>query len=289
MRFLPAVVLFGACVSGTALAQADGDAAAADTGDKAPAAAPAEPTGEFQRVDERAPRPGTPLISNKLYPMQFRFEFSGMFDLSYADKYVDHIGGHAGVGFHIFDFLAVEGFGGYLAGGETGIVGNVRVDGRSAGLASGGAACANETCEPQLPDMYQTTWFAGANVQWSPIYGKISAVSEYDLNFQFYGKLGGGAEGIQRSLNNNQIDAATATIRPMFNYGLGLRLIPWKYVAIRAELTNYIGPSPNVQEHDSTDEGNCKEGYILSQGNQDSCLTDFSQNSMFQVGVSFLL
>ncbi|MDP2340381.1 MAG: outer membrane beta-barrel domain-containing protein [Deltaproteobacteria bacterium] len=242
---------------------------------------------EFQRVEERAPRAGTPLISNKLYPMQYRFELTGFFDISYADKYVDHLGGHAGVGFHLFDWLAFEGFGGYLVGDETGIVENVRLDGKSAGLASGNAACANDLCEPQLPDMYQTTWFAGANVQWSPIYGKLSAVSEYDLNFQFYGKLGGGAEGIQRL--QNDLSFSAPGVRPSLNYGLGVRLIPWKYMAIRAELTNYVGVNPNVEEHDVTDEGNCADGYILGQGNQESCLSDFSQNSMFQIGVSFLL
>lgn len=243
--------------------------------------------GDFQRVEERAPRPGTPLISNKLYPMAGRFEFTGNFDISYADKYVEHLGGHAGIGFHLFDWLAFEGFGGYLVGDETGIVENVRLDGRSAGLLSAGAQCANPTCEPQLPDMYQTTWFAGANVQWSPIYGKISAVSEYDLNFQFYGRLGGGAEGIHRLLNNDTYDADQ--IRPSLNYGLGLRLIPWKYVAIRAELVNYVGPNPNVQEHDTADESACSDGYTIGVGNKENCLIDFSQNSMFQIGVSFLL
>ena len=251
------------------------------------AATPAAGDGsDFQRVEERAPRAGTPLISNKLYPMQYRVEFTGFFDISYADKYVDHLGGHVGVGFHLFDWLALEGFGGYLAGDETGIVANVREDGKSddTQLCFGGGA---GPCNPQLPDMWQTTWFAGANVQWSPIYGKISAVSEYDLNFQLYGKIGGGAEGIQRVRKDNS--TGDASVRPSANYGIGVRLIPWKYIAIRAELTNYLGLNPNVEEHDATDEGNCGDGYILGQGNKESCLSDFSQNSMFQIGVSFLL
>lgn len=259
--------------------------------DDAPEGAGAEARGDdagadFQRIEARSARQGTPLIANKLYPMQYRLEFTGYFDISYADKYVDHLGGHASVGFHLFDWLAFEAFGGYLVGDETGIVGNVRNDGKSAGLVIGNT-CANELCEPQLPDMFQTTWMAGANAQWSPIYGKISAVSEYDLNFQFYGRLGGGAEGIQRILNDQS--TGPASVRASLNYGLGVRLIPWKYVAIRAELVNYIGINPNVEEHDVTDETNCSDGYILGQGNKESCLTDFSSNSMFQVGLSLLL
>src|SRR5688572_25513942 len=87
---------------------------------------------DFTRVEERAPRLGTPLIANKLYPMQFRFEITGFFDYSFNDKYVQHTGGSGGLTFHILDSLALEGFGGYLVGDETGIVGNVRNDGSSA-------------------------------------------------------------------------------------------------------------------------------------------------------------
>ncbi len=239
----------------------------------------------FQRTEERTPRAGTPLIANKLYPMQGRFEFSGMFDLSFGDKYTEHLGGHAAVGYHIFDSLAVEVFGGYLAGDETGIVEAVRQTGSSRGKPV--ADCFTATCEPQLPDMYQTTWFAGANVQWAPIYGKLSAVSEYDLNFQLYLRAGAGAEGIQRFLNNNTFD--TAQVVPSANYGLGLRLIPFKNVAIRAELVNYTRINPNVEEHDDLQEASCTDGYVQFTGQTPSCLTDFSQSAMFQVGVSFLL
>ena len=160
---------------------------------------------DFQRVEERAPRLGTPLIANKLYPMSLRFEITGFFDYSFNDKYVQHTGGSGGLTFHIFDSLALEGFGGYLVGDETGIVSNVRNDGSSAKKGREAPdTCENALCEPQLPDMYQTTWFAGADVQWAPIYGKISAVSEYDLNFQLYALAGGGAEGITRLLNDLQ-------------------------------------------------------------------------------------
>jgi outer membrane beta-barrel protein len=259
----------------------------------APPAAPAAEVGgaTFQRIEERDPRPGTPLIANKLYPMQGRFELGAFFDISYADKYVDHLGGHGTVAYHLFDWLALEGYGGYLVGDETGIVNNVRR------TDSGGGKSANNTpvcfgggsgpCEPQLPGLYQTTWFAGAEAQWAPIYGKISAVSEYDLNFQFYTKLGGGAEGVRRFLNAGTY--GPDSVRPSGHYGLGLRLIPWKFATIRAELTNYVGLNPNVEEHDKTDESSCPDGFVLAEGNSSVCHQDIFQSSFFQLGVSFLL
>ena len=248
---------------------------------------------DFQRVDERKPRDGTPLIADKLYPMQYKLELEGIFDYSFNDKYVQHIGGSGALAFHLFDWLAIEGFGGYLLGQETGIVGNVRADGSSAKKATaGGAGCANPTCEPQLPDMYMTTWFAGADVQWAPIYGKVSAVSEYDINFQLYALAGAGAEGIQRALNTpGAVESGPGGgIRFSANYGIGVRLIPFKYVAIRAELHNYNGKNPNVQEHATADESKCTDGYTLANGSaQKSCYPDISNNTMLQVGLSLLL
>ena len=241
----------------------------------------------FQRTEERAPRAGTPLIANKLYPMAGRFEFTGMFDLSFGDKYTEHLGGHAAVSYHFLDFLSLEVFGGYLQGDETGIVDAVRQTGASANRRSRNEVCAQTTCEPQLPDMWQSTWFAGANVQWAPIYGKLSAVSEYDLNFQLYLRAGAGAEGIQQLLNDASY--SEARVRASVNYGLGVRLIPWKHIAIRAELVNYTGINPNVVEHDPAQEASCSDGYIQNVGTAPSCLTDFSQSTMFQVGLSFLL
>lgn len=260
----------------------------------APAAAqtsssPATEGAERVRAEDRSPKDGTPLIANKLYPMQFRFEGSGFFDYSYADKYVQHLGGHGSLVFHLFDWLALEGFGGYLVGDETNILEKVRQTGASNQRLDSGSPCVQATCEPQLPDMWQTTWFAGANAQWAPIYGKISAFSEVDLSFQLYGMLGGGAEGIQKRLNGEGVAFTPMSVRPSVNYGLGLRLIPWKYVALRLELKNFTGLNPNVEEHDEGAEDDCPDGYILSVAGDRQCFTDFSNNAFLQVGISFLL
>jgi outer membrane beta-barrel protein len=287
------MILFACMMS---LAAADDAKPDALSTEPAPATTPAAGKTQFQRVDERQPRTGTPLIADKLYPMQFRLEFTGMFDYSFNDKYVDHTGGHGAIGFHIFDWLAVEAFAGYLVGQETGIVANVRNDGSSSKRV-GTQPCANPTCEPQLPDMWQTTWFTGADVQWAPIYGKISAVSEYDLNFQLYALAGGGVEGIRRQLNDGTFQDGSQAPNPFLklpvrlsvNYGLGVRLIPWKWIAIRAEVRNYNGLNPDVQEHEARDQDACDHGFTLVQGADRQCYPDIYNNTMFQVGLSFLL
>jgi hypothetical protein len=78
-------------------------------------------------------------------------------------------------------------------------------------------------------------------------------------------------------------------VRVSANYGIGVRLIPWKYVALRAELRNYNGLNPNVQEHESRDEDACSNGYTLIEGADRQCYPDISNNTMFQVGLSLLL
>jgi len=287
MRLLPCVLALLAALP----ASAEDEQKPAEPAPAAAAPATLDNGAAFQRIEEREPRPGTPLIANKLYPMAGRLELAGFFDLSYADKYVEHLGGHGAVAYHLFDWLALEGYGGYLVGDETGIVKNVRRTDSSGGKsATNTPVCfggGSGPCEPQLPGMYQTTWFAGAEVQWAPIYGKVSAVSEADVNFQLYGKFGGGAEGIRRFLKTNTY--GPDSVRPSGHYGLGLRVIPWKHVTVRAELTNYIGVNPNVEEHDDADEALCPDGFVLSQGNTQTCNQDVFQSSYLQVGVSFLL
>lgn len=281
-RSLCAGLVLG-CSLASPLALAQGD----DKADQDKADAAGDPAETFQRVEERKPREGTPLIDQKLFPMGGRFELTGIFDYSFNDKYVDHLGAGASAGFHLFDWLAFEAFGGYLFGDETGIVGNVRNDGSSKKRADEQQECANNGCEPQLPDMWMTTWYAGGDLQWSPIYGKISAVSELDLNFQLYALAGGGAEGITRVLNDTPFDEPQ--VRFSGNYGLGVRIIPWKYLALRAELRNYTGLNPNVEEHNANDEDACTNGYTLVVGPAKQCFTDFSNNTMLQVGLSLLL
>lgn len=256
------------------------------------------PDVDLVRAPDRSPKPGTPLIANLLYPMQNRLEFTGFFDFSYADKYVEHLGGHGALTYHVFDWLAVEGFGGYWAGDETNIAKTVRQRGRTAqnAIASPPIACATPTCEPELPDLWQTTWMAGADIQWAPIYGKLSVVSEYDLNFQLYGLLGGGVEGVRMKLNGDANGDGVAndyrtdpSVRVNMNYGLGLRLIPWKWVALRLELRNYTGLNPEVPEVNGQGTDVCTDGYSLTVGPRTECSPDFTNNAMVQLGVSFVL
>jgi outer membrane beta-barrel protein len=258
---------------------------------------------EHIRPPTRDARDGTPLIANKLFPMNFRFEGSLLYDMTYGNKYVEHYGGQLNLTFHIFDWLAVEAFGGWFVPGQTNIAAKVYDAGRSKSLlADDPALCATPNCEPELPDLWMTTWFAGGHVQWAPIYGKMSFVSELDLSFQLYGNLGGGVEGVTKKLRdgtyeNGEIGGSDARrfyglgtgIRPVLSYGAGLRIIPWKHFAIRLELRNTHGFNDNVDEKNAQGLDACDNGYTLQVGQELVCNPDINTNAQVQLGVSFLL
>jgi outer membrane beta-barrel protein len=294
-RWLASAVMLAATAFAAPAAAQDADAAAVDEElDEAEL--------ELVRPPTRQAREGTPLIANKLYPMAFRFEGSALFDMTYGNKYVEHYGGQLSLNFHIFDWLAIEGFGGWFAAGQTNIAAKVFEAGRSSSLVEEDRTlCATDNCEPELPDLWSTTWFAGAHAQWAPIYGKLSFVSELDLSFQLYGLLGGGVEGIAKRLRDNTYDSGQGAvvgrrffgvgtaIRPVLSYGAGLRIIPWKYFAIRLELRNTHGLNPEVPEKNAQGLDACDTGYTLQVGQELVCNPDINTNAMLQLGVSFLL
>jgi outer membrane beta-barrel protein len=251
-----------------ALAQDDDDG---EVSTRPETVVPADGGFDAVRAIERDPRTGTPLIANKLFPMQFRGEVSAMFDYSLSDRYLQHYGGHLSLGFHIFDWLAIEGFAGGFYPQELQITQAVRIQGFNPAAGR----------PPALSGLWQTFAFGGINAQWAPIYGKLSMVSEFDLSFQFYFIGGIAIEGTAKPIPsgdlNEDFDFYTGLASgTQFDYaarvsavtGAGIRLIPWEYVAFRVEVRNFTGVNPPVSEEYSA--------------------IDISNLPTLQLGVSFL-
>lgn len=212
--------------------------------------------GDFDAViaTDREPRDGTPLIANKRYPMGFRFELSAVADIGYSKALTSQYGGHGAFTLHIFDWLALEAFGGLSYPQESQITEAVRLDGftfRETGIS-----------DPVLSDLWQSFAIGGADVQWAPLYGKLSFVAEQDLSFQLYFTGGAAIEGIAKPLEvANDLNAErdfwmglingkpfNYSVRPSVAYGAGIRLIPWEFFAIRLEARNFTGIQPAVTD-----------------------------------------
>lgn len=193
------------------------------------------------------------VLESKWNATQNRFELSVFpYDVTFRNIYVQHpYAAHASVGYHIWDFLAVEAFGGYVFVSE---------DTQTTSILRSVATVPDF----QLAGLWRELWFAGGNVTYAPFYGKFSIVSELEGAFQFYALAGAGVDGMQRpDANGNFVNA----IRFAGNFGGGLRLFFMQNMAVRVEIRENIGRNALV----NGSEGNI-QGY-----------------TWFQLGVSLFL
>lgn len=168
-----------------------------------------------------------PVITNKWNSTQNRLEIALFpYDLTIRNLYVRHPwAAHASLGYHFFDWLGVEGFGGYVF---------MKGDSVTTEILKS----VSGVKDFQLAGLWRTAWFAGGNILWAPFYGKLSLVSEVEGTFQIYALLGAGAEGIERP---TQTEGTLRSTRFSVNVGGGLRLFLTKSLALRAEVRESLG------------------------------------------------
>ena len=103
---------------------------------------------------------------------------------------------------------------------------------------------------------YELTWLATADLQWSPIYGKLSSYDRVLGEFNLYLSVGGGFTGLRLEDKRNSpgdylIEGAsqiTAT------YGGGLRFYFTDWFGVRFEIRDYVQALAVYQEQTQTDE-----------------------------------
>ncbi len=136
-----------------------------------------------------------PLILDVAFPTRGRGELGLMFVNSMIDKYSSHVGLALELDYHLREDLGVALSYGYLHGGLTSIV----TDG--AGILGNKMSQCNEdpglcaNINPNVPDYRQITGMAEVLAVWSPLYGKVNVVSEYQVNLQIFGVFGFGVNG----------------------------------------------------------------------------------------------
>lgn len=193
-----------------------------------------------------------PLI-NKKFPVAKKMEISTfVLDATLRNIYVkNNYALHLGVGYHFFDFLLVEVYGGYVfSQNETNIIQYIRL------------GMANVDLSP-LP-LWQTEWFTGVNVNFAPFYGKLSLFSEAELYLQTYFLLGAALEGIFRVVGVNT--NLQKDLRFAANFGLGLSILLTDAISLRAEIKQSLGFKPLKETRES----------------------NLTYGTWFQLGVSYL-
>lgn len=223
------------------------------------------------------------VIQSKPRLVKGSFEFSPQFTQSVNDRFTSHTGLLLSGIYHLQENVAFElsagGFfwwddpfgendrGPRLGGRDTDMTVEIRQ---------------KERLAPELVQLYRLTWMANANLQWSPVYGKVSVHGFQLGQFNLYLSVGAGVTGLQ--LENQQAlgeyynlsGPLGPELGPMSlttNFGGGLRFYFGRYFGVRFEVRDYVN-ALSVLQNEVTSEP--------------FSTFDVSNTVLAQVGVSFI-
>lgn len=177
-------------------------------------------------------------VSGHLFLKAGRFEISPAASLSVRDSFFTKVGFGGSITYHFIETLALSLRGAYvlpLVAGAAQIC-TVTVDENNNQVRS---------CRPPAYDELdgkapgQIRLLAGAELQWAPIYGKLSVLAEQFLHFDIYAILGGAVVGYQ-----GPPETAGGPSRPLYspalNAGAGMRFFLNRFITVRGELRDVV-------------------------------------------------
>lgn len=173
-------------------------------------------------------------VSGKLFSKAGRFELSPSINFSLGDPFfVKYIFGGA-ITYHLVDSLALSVRGGYAAVAVSGAAQICTLE-ATATQQVGCHAPRFDQLDGRAPGQLKV--MGGADVQWAPIYGKLSLLAERFLHFDLY--VVGGVAAVQYI--GPTADGRSA---PEFtlggNAGGGMRFFVNRWIAVRVELRDLI-------------------------------------------------
>lgn len=278
----------------------------ADEGDE-PEGADARPSGASkatakEQAKEKKKKSKTGLgqdetvyvVQRKPVSVKYAFEFSPQFFQSVNDRFTIHTGGAISGLFHFRENFALQMTVGGLFGRDAAITREIRE---------------KESLKPELVQLIDHTWLATADLQWSPLYGKVSILNLVLGHFSLFFSIGGGLMGnrLRNQFKPDIFSGGTAlpwdseAYDPLFEnpgntndalpfppdqlrflgvpqiaatIGGGVRFYLNKYVGFRFELRDYV-------------QANRVNHRILIRPDTTSTV-DISNTYMVQLGVSFL-
>jgi outer membrane beta-barrel protein len=174
-----------------------------------------------------------PVLIGKRYGEQGRLQLWVTGSIPLISKFTEMYGVTGGAGYAFSRLISVGVTGGFFGGGEVDVIEDLR-------LASG--------TELQLTDLHRMEWFAGADVIFTPIYGRISFASEYNPAFDLYALVGGGVVGTSREVTPGAggvaQDQSSVTAYGNFGFGFRFHFIDW--LALRTEYRLFLYPEASA-------------------------------------------
>jgi outer membrane beta-barrel protein len=223
------------------------------------------------------------VIQSKPRLVKGSFEFSPQFAQSVNDRFTSHTGLLLSGLYHLQENVAFElSVGGFFwwddpfGANDRG----PRLGGRDTDMTV--EIRQKERLAPELVQLYRLTWMANANLQWSPIYGKVAVHGVQLGQFNLYLSVGAGVTGLQ--LENQQAlgeyyalsGPLGPDVGPMAlttSFGGGLRFYFGDHFGIRFEIRDYVNALSVMQSEVSS---------------EPFSTFDVSNTVLAQVGVSFI-
>lgn len=248
--FLRSLVLtMGATLAVSVPAGAADDAEAADeeepanNADASPDAAPAA-DGDAGAVEKPVLEETIFVVQGKPFLAQGRFELTPQFAQSVNDSFTSHTGLMVSGLYHLKENVAVEAtVGAFMWVDERS--GNPRLGGRDTDLTV--ELRQKENLAPERVKLYQFPYLLAANLQWSPMYGKVN-IQDFVLGqFNLYLSVGAGIAGLQLETltpgpNSQTFVELTSAIAPTTSFGGGLRFYFTDWLGVRVEVRDYVMP-----------------------------------------------
>lgn len=198
-----------------------------------------------------------PPVSGRLFVKQRRFELSPTFNVSFGDAFFQKLGVGLKADYHIFETFSVTAHVFY----------NFNLTSHAVSVCDASGECTSPEVDSLTNVPGKLGLVVGAGVSWTPLYGKLSLMSEKVLHFDF--GLTGGIDGIQYMAPENSEFEGANKFTFGGHVGLLFRLIFNDWIALRFELRDYIYKGATVQLGNST--------------------SKIENQIMFEIGLSFFL
>jgi outer membrane beta-barrel protein len=182
-------------------------------------------------------------VSGHLFLKKGRFEFSPSATVSLRDAFFRKYILGATITYHPLETLGVSLRAGYSIPTVSGAAQICNfTEGGEGGVVRGCSAPTFEALDGRAPG--QISLIGGVDVQWAPIYGKISLLAESFASFDMYGILGASVVQYRgppdRQADGTPIGANKAMMTPGANVGVGLRFFLNRYMTLRTEVRDLI-------------------------------------------------
>lgn len=197
-----------------------------------------ESAGDVSEVDKDRTGPLRERIrpvSGHVFLKDGRFEVSPSASVSIRDAFFTKYAVGASLTYHLTEQLAFNGRASYVL---PVVAGASQICINDAGQGTVGCRLPTQQ-ELDGRAQGQLSLVAGVDLQWAPIYGKMSLASEYFAHFDLYGILG--ASMVQyKGFVPGQTSGSLAYTTPGANVGLGMRIFVNRFVALRGELRDLV-------------------------------------------------